>query len=435
MFRNGIQEDDIPASIHENIHDVHHEMTLNDSYSNNSPTHLPYSGATNTVSTAPARVTYGKQVENLKKPKRRKQTQFQPISRNIEFQRHPLMQLNSTDHGRNENACYGPAQSTIEEIKFDSEQINFENSSITKLVPSMTNHDEEASYSLLDSIQQALLAKMLQQPIQRPDRISEVLMDEPPDQSKSDSQINNSLIRKEDTRDLRSSSLFRVPSKLPRFRGGSGGINDPEEFLEIFGRICYAHGVPIQRFPAIMATCLDNINARWFESYLGSLNRDVHWQEIASTFCNHFQNPNIAIMQWLSQLHSLRMDKDEIQRYSDQFITFAQKLNWNLGDDMVIYQYKSGLSTWMLDQLSVAESNHLLALETQSSNSVKAITVKILAKLAIRIEANKAIQIREPQQSSLPTEKPTRNVHFVDSMVTLMMCVERGNIKLLRLQC
>ena len=110
-------------------------------------------------------------------------------------------------------------------------------------------------------------------------------------------------------------------------------------------------------------------------------------------------------MEWLTQLRSLKMDKDGIQRYSDQFITLAHKLNWNLSDDMVIYQYKSGLSTWMLDQLSVAESNHLLSLETHSNNTVTAITVDILAKLAIRIEANKAIRRREPQHDVLTIEK------------------------------
>ena len=46
-----------------------------------------------------------------------------------------------------------------------------------------------------------------------------------------------------------------------------------------------------------------------------------------------------------------------------------------------------------VDQLSVAESNHLLALETQTNNNIKPILVEILAKLAIRIEANKILQL------------------------------------------
>ncbi len=86
------------------------------------------------------------------------------------------------------------------------------------------------------------------------------------------------------------------------------------------------------------------------------------------------------------------MDKEGVQRYSDQYLRLAERLHWNLADEMVLFQYKSGLSSWMLDQLSVAESNHLLAMETQIGTEIRPITVEILAKLAIRIEANKMIQ-------------------------------------------
>src|SRR6185437_704474 len=94
---------------------------------------------------------------------------------------------------------------------------------------------------------------------------------------------------------------------------------------------------------------------------------------------------------WMAQIRALKMEPEGMQRYSDQFIGLANKLNLDLSDGMTIYQFKMGLSAWMLDQLSVAESNHLLAMKTQES-SVRPISVEILVKLAIRIEANKRMQ-------------------------------------------
>jgi hypothetical protein len=401
---NNFQEVNTLTSSLENIHDVHHKMTLNDSANNNSITHNTHHEVINELSTVPFRDTDGQSVTKLKKHKSPEETKFQPISENINVQGPLGFQSNRADHGQHEEANPNPPPSTIEEIKFGLNEKFFQNSPITKSTPALASSDDEAFYSSLDPTQEALLMRMLKRPVRDPDRVLDVPICNTPDSVKSEIQVNNDLIRRDEAQDSASNSNYRVPAKLPRFRGAPGGITDPEEFLEIFGRNCTAYGVPIQRFPAIMATCLDNINARWFESYLGSLNGNVHWHEIATTFCNHFQNPNIT-MEWLAQLRSLKMDKDGIQRYSDQFINLAQKLNWNLGDDMVIYQYKSGLSTWMLDQLSVAESNHLLALETHSNNSIRAITVEILAKLAIRIEANKAIRRREPQHEVPSTDK------------------------------
>lgn len=183
----------------------------------------------------------------------------------------------------------------------------------------------------------------------------------------------------------------RLPSNLPHFRGKSG-IEDPQEFLEVFNRTCRASGIKVTRYPTIMALCLDNIDARWMESWLDkNLTTRTSWTEVESAFISHFQNPNASAI-WLAQMRSLKMENFNVQRYSDQFMKLAEKLHWNLESEMAIYQYKSGLTHWMLDQLSVAESNHLLAMETQLQE-VKPISVEILAKLAIRIEANKKLQV------------------------------------------
>ena len=359
------------------------------------------------ISAIPFEATDGKHIIKVRKRNVGTQARLSPISRNFDVQRPPFVQSKSTERGECDATIPNPVPPTIEEIRFGSVDNFFDNVPNSKAVSSPTAREDEAFHRSLDPAQEVLLMKMLKRPVMDAERISDLPDCHTPDSVKSDNQIHNGLIRRDETRDFTLNNNYRVPAKLPRFRGAPGGIKDPEEFLEIFGRNCNAHGVPIHRFPAILATCLDNFNARWFESYLGSLDGDIHWQEIATAFCNHFQNPNIA-MEWLTQLRSLKMDKDGIHLYPDQFIALAHKLNWNLSDDMVIYQYKSGLSTWMLDQLSVAESNHLLSLETHSNNTVTAITVDILAKLAIRIEANKAIRRREPQHDVLSIDKQPR---------------------------
>jgi len=188
-----------------------------------------------------------------------------------------------------------------------------------------------------------------------------------------------------------------VPRGLPSFRG-SKGIADPQEFLDVFTRICRANGTKPSRYPVLLALCLDSIDARWLESWLGrNWTPQLKWKDVVTIFITHFQNPNTSA-QWMSQIRALRMDKDGVQRYSDQYLRLAERLHWNLADETTIYQYKSGLSNWMLDQLSVAESNHLLAMETQIGAEIRPITVEILAKLAIRIEANKMMQSSQGSQ-------------------------------------
>jgi len=103
-----------------------------------------------------------------------------------------------------------------------------------------------------------------------------------------------------------------IPRRLPHFRG-KDGIDDPQEFLEIFTRICRASGIRVGRYPAILAICLDNVDACWFESWLDNhLTNKTTWKEVSVAFISHFQNPNMNA-QWLAQIRALRMDHSGVQ--------------------------------------------------------------------------------------------------------------------------
>jgi len=194
-----------------------------------------------------------------------------------------------------------------------------------------------------------------------------------------------------------------IPRNLPHFRGAKG-IDDPVEFLDVFSRICRASSVPIERYSVILPLCLENTDACWLESSLESLNMNYSWIDVRPSFISHFQNPNASAL-LLDKIRRLRMDQGGAQRYSDTFVQLADKLHWGLSDEMVIYQFKEGLTPWMLDRLSIAETHHLLSLETNTGEDTQPISVRILAKLATRIEANSMIHRSDPQR--IPTSNRT----------------------------
>ena len=47
--------------------------------------------------------------------------------------------------------------------------------------------------------------------------------------------------------------------------------------------------------------------------------------------------------QMLPQIWELRMRENGTQRYMDQFKLLAMKLEWNLQEEAIIYQFKTGL--------------------------------------------------------------------------------------------
>ena len=71
-----------------------------------------------------------------------------------------------------------------------------------------------------------------------------------------------------------------------------------------------------------------------------------------------------------------------MQRYTDQFIRLAHRLKWELNSSTAIYQYKQGLSNWVLERITAAEA---AALATTGNKP----DVEILGKMALSIEANR----------------------------------------------
>ena len=188
-------------------------------------------------------------------------------------------------------------------------------------------------------------------------------------------------------------SQVRIPSGLPKFRNGKEGIDDPEEFLGQFRKVCVAHSVEEKRYIQILPLCLDGVDGKWLERWLSTkdnLNM-IDWSEVCDAFKRHFQHPNQSMV-WLDQIRGLHMTADGVQRYSDLFLRLADKLGWSLTSEEAIYQYKSGLKEGMLRQLSIAEANHLLNMETNPDVELRPISVDILAKLTLRIEANELLQ-------------------------------------------
>src|SRR3979409_2049932 len=104
-------------------------------------------------------------------------------------------------------------------------------------------------------------------------------------------------------------------------------------------------------------------------------------------FLQHFQHSNIMV-HLQSQIRLLHMDQEGVQRYADQFLRLANRLNWPLEGENTVFQFKAGLSRWMLDQLSIAEANdELVATATGMKNCT--LSVDSLVNMALKIEANK----------------------------------------------
>ena len=157
----------------------------------------------------------------------------------------------------------------------------------------------------------------------------------------------------------RRETIVRVPSDLPKFRGASEkGLDDPEEFLDIFIKTCTAHEFPQNWWIKALPLSLDRVDGKWLAKYIhgrGGYN-NCTWSKVASSFLKHFQDPN-AMQFWQEKIQKLRMTSSEgIQRYADQFIGLARKLRWRLDDPNAVYHFKKGLTRSILVQLSAAEA-------------------------------------------------------------------------------
>ena len=146
-----------------------------------------------------------------------KQARLLPISRNFDAQGPPLVQPNQTERG---------------ECDPNSKAVAFP-----------TAHEDKAFYRSLDPPQEVLLMRMLKQPVRDDERISDLPDCSTPDSVKSDNQNRIGLIIRDETRNFTLNSSYRVPAKLPRFKGAPGGVTDPEKFLEIFGSTWNTHSL------------------------------------------------------------------------------------------------------------------------------------------------------------------------------------------------
>jgi hypothetical protein len=169
-----------------------------------------------------------------------------------------------------------------------------------------------------------------------------------------------------------------VPSGLPKFRQGQ--YNEPVEFLEAFAKVMDAHEIPVEKYTKLLALCLDSVDGQWFQEWSREHDGVMTWKEISEAFIQHFQHPNAAIL-WQEKIRNLRMDNTGVQRYTDQFIRLASRLGWDLDGDVAIYQYKSGLATWILNALTAAEAAAI-------SSSMKSPGVSKLGTMALKIKAN-----------------------------------------------
>ena len=80
---------------------------------------------------------------------------------------------------------------------------------------------------------------------------------------------------------------FKMSSNLPKFRGNIG-MQDAEEFINKFVRVCQANCLEEPTFSTMLLTCLEEVNASWLERWLDSTtsanNREPSWNQVKKEF-------------------------------------------------------------------------------------------------------------------------------------------------------
>ena len=92
------------------------------------------------------------------------------------------------------------------------------------------------------------------------------------------------------------------------------------------------------------------------------------------------------------------MGAEGLQRYADQFIELASRLRWGLDEENTIYQFKAGLLPWLAEQLSAAEANFNLMRKVSGLDEAS-VSVDLLMKMGLSIEANRDLQSKTSQNS------------------------------------
>jgi hypothetical protein len=77
-----------------------------------------------------------------------------------------------------------------------------------------------------------------------------------------------------------------VPSGLPKFRQGNTTL-EPVEFIEYFVKLMEAHEIEEEKYPTLLALCLDSVDGQWLSDWM-STNVKSNWNALAKEFIQHF---------------------------------------------------------------------------------------------------------------------------------------------------
>ncbi len=195
----------------------------------------------------------------------------------------------------------------------------------------------------------------------------------------------------EGTRTFGGQSSHKVPRGLPHFRGTSReAIQEAIEFIDRFETIFEPHSLDDLQLMRVLPVCLDKVDGAWFKQWK-TQNPQATWSDARRAFLAHFRHPNeLTVLQ--AQIRALRMDTTGVQRYADQFRKLMVQLDWTSSTPAAIYQFKQGLTRWMLDRLSGAEANWALMAGLMGRTDTE-VDVDALVSMALRIEADKNLSV------------------------------------------
>ena len=413
-FWNNVQRVDTLASTLEKVHDVHFIMTLNDLLSEDTLINNTYIGAIWDLSFIPVQTIDSISFVLSKQQMFGSHTTFQSIIQPVHILRPLLVQPNSINCEKYEITCSKSIQSKLGDINSDLENPIFGNVLYGHFVYFPTSSDNEASYSSFNSTNQALLNELLLIPIRESDGKLNIQVVHLLESLKSDIYIYSPSIRKTSSSDSISSINMEMSTKHSCFRKVTIWNIDSEKFFKNFTWIFENHKVPIRHFPINLAMLFHNNNAKWISFDPGPFIWNIHWQKSASSYCinfpTYFSIPIKTLGQLSQQLQVLQlqayyMEVHGLQFHSDQFITSAQKFNWNLIYHQIMFQFISSFSTWITDQQSFVASYYFLRLVCQSSSAITARLTDILAKLAIRILVNSFMCYSQHSQDTSPISR------------------------------
>jgi hypothetical protein len=63
------------------------------------------------------------------------------------------------------------------------------------------------------------------------------------------------------------------------------------------------------------------------------------------------------------------------------------RIGWNSSNKDILFQFKRGLPEWMCNQISTAESQHLLMVKL-ATIEITPMNVEVLSKLVLEVEEN-----------------------------------------------